>query len=48
MPEGGVISGFGEGLIREKVGKVLQFERFGFVRIDSVCDDGIVACFGHK
>jgi glutamyl-tRNA synthetase len=48
MPEGSVISGFGEGSIRDKLGEVLQFERFGFVRIDSVCDDRIVACFGHK
>ncbi|VUT28231.1 MAG: Glutamate--tRNA ligase [Candidatus Syntrophoarchaeum sp. GoM_oil] len=47
MPEGGVISGFGEGSIRDELEEVVQFERFGFVRIDSV-GERIVACFGHK
>ena len=48
MPDGAVISGVGESSIRDEVGKVVQFERFGFVRIDSVSESEIVACFGHK
>ncbi len=34
--------GSGKGLDR-----VVQFERFGFVRIDSVSGDGVVAYFTH-
>ncbi|MDY6964355.1 MAG: glutamate--tRNA ligase [Halobacteriota archaeon] len=44
----GDMSGIGEPLIRKEVGNVVQFERFGFVRIDSVTEDGVVAYFAHR
>lgn len=43
----GEYTGTGERGIEKELGKVVQFERFGFVRIDSV-DDGVVAYFTHK
>jgi glutamyl-tRNA synthetase len=42
------ISGFCEPGVRREAGYVIQFERVGFVRIDSVSDDGIVAYFTHR
>ncbi|PKL53316.1 MAG: hypothetical protein CVV36_07770 [Candidatus Methanoperedenaceae archaeon HGW-Methanoperedenaceae-1] len=44
----GEYEGVGEHGILGEQGKVVQFERFGFVRIDSVGEDGIVAYFTHK
>ncbi len=47
----GVDLGIGESGIKDDLGKVVQFERYGFVKIDSVGDseDGpIVAYFAHK
>lgn len=47
MP-GEIVSGVGEGNLRlVKEGDILQFERFGFVRVDSVGKE-IVVVFGHK
>ena len=46
-PEG-EIYGIGEPLIQKEVDKVVQFERFGFVRIDSIVDGTVVAYFTHK
>ncbi|MDD5615919.1 MAG: glutamate--tRNA ligase [Candidatus Methanoperedens sp.] len=40
--------GMGEHGMEKEVDKVVQFERFGFVRIDSVNGDEIVAYFTHK
>jgi len=40
--------GIGEHGMEKEVEKVVQFERFGFVRIDSVEGDEIVAYFTHK
>ncbi|RJS72812.1 MAG: glutamate--tRNA ligase [Candidatus Syntrophoarchaeum sp. WYZ-LMO15] len=48
MPDGEVVSGLGEISIRKELGNVVQFERFGFVRIDSVDNDRIKAYFAHK
>jgi glutamyl-tRNA synthetase len=46
-PEG-EYTGIGERGIEKELDKVVQFERFGFVRIDSVVDDEVVAYFTHK
>ncbi|MCD4808142.1 MAG: glutamate--tRNA ligase [Methanococcoides sp.] len=45
-PQGEFI-GMGEKQIVDELDNVVQFERFGFCRIDSV-DDGVVAYFTHK
>ncbi|SNQ59103.1 glutamate--tRNA ligase [Candidatus Methanoperedens nitratireducens] len=44
----GEYTGIGERGIEREVDKVVQFERFGFVRIDSVSGDEVVAYFTHK
>lgn len=44
----GEYTGIGERGIEKELDKVVQFERFGFVRIDSVVDDEVVAYFTHK
>ncbi|MDJ1423326.1 MAG: glutamate--tRNA ligase [Candidatus Methanoperedens sp.] len=43
----GEYTGTGERGIEKELDRVVQFERFGFVRIDSV-DDGVVAYFTHR
>ncbi|SES81126.1 glutamyl-tRNA synthetase [Methanococcoides vulcani] len=43
----GEFTGVGEKQVVEELNNVVQFERFGFCRIDSV-DDGVVAYFTHK
>ncbi|HPJ30426.1 MAG TPA: glutamate--tRNA ligase [Methanothrix sp.] len=49
MRPDGVDSGIGELGIREDLGQVVQFERYGFVRIDSMADDDeVVAYFAHR
>lgn len=48
MRPDGVDAGIGEAGIREDEGKVVQFERYGFVRIDSVSGDEVVAYFAHR
>jgi glutamyl-tRNA synthetase len=45
-PEG-IDEGIGEAGIVEELDKVVQFERYGFVRIDSL-GDPIVACYAHR
>ncbi len=40
--------GIGEHGMEKEIDKVVQFERFGFVRIDSVNGDEVVAYFTHK
>lgn len=46
-PEGKT-EGFCEILVRDEMDKVVQFERVGFARVDSVSDSGIVAYFAHR
>jgi glutamyl-tRNA synthetase len=46
-PEG-EYSGIGEFGIEKELDKVVQFERFGFVRIDSFTGDEVVAYFTHN
>jgi glutamyl-tRNA synthetase len=40
--------GIGEAGIVDEVGNIVQFERFGFVRIDSVDAGRVVAYFSHR
>jgi len=44
----GEYSGIGERGIEKELDRVVQFERFGFVRIDSVKEDEVVAYYTHK
>jgi glutamyl-tRNA synthetase len=44
----GDVSGACEPAVKGELGRVVQFERVGFARIDSVTDDGIVAYLTHK
>ncbi len=46
-PEGN-FEGIGECGIKTEQDKIVQFERFGFCRIDAVSEEGIVAYFSHK
>ncbi len=48
MRPDGADDGIGEVGIRDDLGQVVQFERYGFVRIDSVKDDEVVAYFAHR
>ena len=48
MRPDGVDSGIGEVGIGEDLDRIVQFERYGFVRIDSVSEDGVVAYFAHR
>ncbi len=43
----GIDEGIGEPLIASELGNVVQFERYGFVRIDSVAGKEVVAYFTH-
>ncbi len=43
----GIDEGIGEPLIALELGNVVQFERYGFVRIDSVVEKEVVAYFTH-
>ena len=48
MPDGSVVSGLAEEGLREvSAGRIVQFERFGFVRVDRV-DERVVVFFAHK
>ncbi|MHA1506234.1 MAG: glutamate--tRNA ligase [Candidatus Asgardarchaeia archaeon] len=48
MPDGKIASGYGEiGISDAKVGDVVQFERFGFVKIHSV-EPKVFCYYGHK
>jgi len=46
-PEGDV-AGVCEAAVRDEEGKVVQFERVGFARIDTISEDGVVAYFTHR
>ena len=45
--EGG-ISGACEPAVKQELGKVVQFERVGFAKIDAVSDHGVMAYFTHR
>jgi glutamyl-tRNA synthetase len=44
----GDVQGVCEPLVKHELGNVVQFERVGFVKIDAVSDDGVMAYFTHK
>jgi len=44
----GVIDGLGEPLIQNELGNVVQFERFGFVMVDSIVNDRTIVYFTHR
>ncbi len=44
----GDIEGIGERGIAAELDKIVQFERFGFCRIDAVSGEKVVAYFAHK
>jgi len=47
-PEG-IINGYGEPDLKNiKVDEIIQFERFGFVRLDEITDDELIFYFSHK
>jgi glutamyl-tRNA synthetase len=48
MPDGSVVTGFAEDACRElKPNEIIQFQRFGFVRVDTV-DEKLIAYFTHR
>jgi glutamyl-tRNA synthetase len=47
LTQEGEMSGACEPLVKEELGKVVQFERVGFVKIDTVGNDGVKAYFTH-
>jgi len=49
MPNAEVIEGFAEKAVEKlKVNDLIQFERFGFLRVDEINDNKIVFWFSHK
>lgn len=48
LTQEGTMQGACESGVRGEAGKVVQFERVGFVKIDAVGNDGIHAYFTHK
>lgn len=49
MPDASILSGLAEDSCRTlKPDEIVQFERFGFVRVDGVTDDKIVAYYAHR
>ena len=48
ITQDGEITGACEPLVRNDAGRVVQFERVGFVKIDSVDEAGVRAYFTHK
>jgi len=49
MPDGVVSEGISESNLRDtRTGDVVQFERFGFVRIEALSEDGITCSFAHR
>ncbi|WP_409198778.1 glutamate--tRNA ligase [Methanobrevibacter acididurans] len=49
MPDASTVTGLAESDIKElKVGTILQFERFGFVKLDSKNDNEITFYYAHK
>jgi len=48
LTQEGEIAGVCEPLVKKELGKVVQFERIGFVKIDAVDTTGVRAYFTHK
>jgi glutamyl-tRNA synthetase len=48
MPDGKVIKGFCEILVKDSLSKTVQFERFGFVRLGSTEIPPVLGWFTHK
>ncbi|NMB79517.1 MAG: glutamate--tRNA ligase [Methanomicrobiales archaeon] len=48
LTQEGTMAGRCEPLVKGELGKVVQFERVGFVKIDAASPDGICAYFTHK
>ncbi len=49
LTETGYTTGFGEkNILKEKVGEVIQFERFGFVRIEKIKKNGVNVIYSHR
>jgi glutamyl-tRNA synthetase len=48
LTQDGEVKGMCEPLVKTELGKVIQFERVGFVKIDTVSVDGVLAYFTHK
>ncbi len=49
MPDNRIIKGRGEGSLKKlKVGSVIQFQRFGFCRLDRAEEDHLLFWFTHK
>jgi glutamyl-tRNA synthetase len=48
LTQEGEISGACEPAVKQELGKVVQFERVGFVKIDAVGNEGVKAYFTHK
>jgi len=49
MPDASVLNGLAEPSCRNlKVNDIVQFERFGFVRLDEIDDDKLIFYFAHK
>ncbi len=44
----GDVEGRCEPAVRDENGRVVQFERVGFARIDRISENGIEACFAHR
>jgi glutamyl-tRNA synthetase len=48
LTQDGTLTGACEPAVMNEVGKVVQFERVGFAKIDSAGADGVLAYFTHK
>jgi glutamyl-tRNA synthetase len=48
LTQDGEIKGMCEPPVRTELGNVVQFERVGFVKIDTVSEAGVLAYFTHK
>lgn len=49
MPDGSIVKGLAEKAIEKlKEGEIIQFERFGFCRVDKKSKKGIEFCYTHK
>ncbi|MBI2075870.1 MAG: glutamate--tRNA ligase [Candidatus Aenigmarchaeota archaeon] len=47
--QGRELKGYGDiNMRKEKVGNIVQLERFGFVRIENISKNNIIAVFGHE
>lgn len=49
LKEDKIVKGYAEKTLeKEKIGNIVQFERYGFVKIENKADSGIVAIFTHE